>query len=212
MSAAFDRLVASDREVQSLFDPGELAHVCDSLTTDPTAVVGGIRRYLIQPLGKVIECLYGGAMPSTLLDSAIKLKESAENICYMVELQSDRGVDHELSEILNTRWTAFVVQGSAYRTYHDLPKERAQKSKSARLERPGAKSPLADAIRAAMKSHKASGQSFKDFMQMWGLGHLDGLRVESDGHGKNYMVLDENGDLGSRTYTWGTLEKMYSKS
>jgi hypothetical protein len=68
------------------------------------------------------------------------------------------------------------------------------------------------ALSQAMHSRKAEMMPFKEFMQAWTLGHINGFTATTTPDAKAYMVRDENGDLGERRYTWGTLERMFSES
>ena len=61
-----------------------------------------------------------------------------------------------------------------------------------------------------MGAHKHGVDGFKTFMAMWELGHLDGVSVEGIEGTSRYIVTDENDDAGSKTYSWGTLEKMFA--
>ena len=65
------------------------------------------------------------------------------------------------------------------------------------------------ALSQAMHSRKAEMMPFKEFMEpAWTLGHINGFTATTTPDAKAYMVRDENGDLGERRYTWGTLERM----
>lgn len=91
-------------------------------------------------------------------------------------------------------------------------KDRIDKAREvSKLPRPKAKSPFKEAVLAAMSNEKSSSQDFKTFMQRWRLGHIGGLTIKSTAGSDSYIITDENGELGQKTYTWGTLEKMYSQ-
>jgi hypothetical protein len=84
--------------------------------------------------------------------------------------------------------------------------------KNSQQPRPRAVSKMAEAIKKAMKEGKTSGQSFKLFMATWAHGHIDGFTVKFIEASDEYLITDENGDLGQAHYTKGTLTRMYSKS
>lgn len=83
-------------------------------------------------------------------------------------------------------------------------------SRQASLQ-PRAKKPFTQAVRNAMGEGKKDNQDFKTFMQMWRLGHINGLTIKAIESGDRYIITDEDGDLGNKAYGWGTLEKMYSQ-
>jgi hypothetical protein len=83
---------------------------------------------------------------------------------------------------------------------------------SAKLLRPSTKSPMRGAILKAMKPYKKDFQAFKSFMQSWEADAINGLRLTEVNDTQSYIVSDENGDLGQKTYKRDTLEVMYSLS
>ncbi len=108
-----------------------------------------------------------------------------------------------------------LAEGKAYRKVkHEAEvRKHDQTRKAASQSRPDARSQLADAVRAAMGPHKRNSMTFKAFMAMWAIDHLDGLRLAKPGMDeRGHIVTDENGAAGEQAYTWGTLEKMYSQS
>lgn len=203
----FARLLIDDGDVQSLFDTGEIEHVCHSLSTDGISIKQGFQRCLIEPLNKVIESLYQTGQ-STFLTAALNLSDCASNVVAAIDTNLSPEMANEFSEILRNRWTDFVVHGSAHRVYHELP--TVSKKASTNASKPRKKNPMRTAIIEAMGPSRKAHTDFKSFMQMWQLGHLHGLTARSFGDGKKYIIADENGDLGETAYTWGTLEKMYS--
>jgi hypothetical protein len=82
---------------------------------------------------------------------------------------------------------------------------------AAKADRPNAKSLLRQRIINAMGPDKAAGVTFKVLMKRWERDPLDGLRLTLTGD--RYTITDENGsDDSFKTYTLGTLEKLYSKA
>lgn len=87
---------------------------------------------------------------------------------------------------------------------------RRTNAANAMRDRPKAKSKFREAVMTAMKPHKLDNQAFKSFMQMWERAPLDGLRLSQHEGTENYRITDENGELGAKSYTWGSLGSMYS--
>ena len=118
-----ERLIASDANVKLLFDTGEIEHACELLLVDPVVAAAGLPTFVIDPVQKVIDNLYeNGDGDSDFLLSAIRLLESVQNICRMINLNSDRDIESkkELSEILCDSWLNFVRLASANRIWSDL--------------------------------------------------------------------------------------------
>jgi hypothetical protein len=91
-------------------------------------------------------------------------------------------------------------------------KNRGDKARaSAKLPRPKTKSQFKVAVSKIMFREKVSSDNFKTFMQMWQLGHIDGMTIKAALDRDRYIITDETGDLGARTYSWTTLAKMYSQ-
>lgn len=84
-------------------------------------------------------------------------------------------------------------------------------SGNASMPRETAKSPFREAVISAMRPHKRGDQKFKSFMSMWEQDSIDGLTIKTHDH-KDYVITDENGDMGEQSYTWGSLESMYSQA
>lgn len=63
---------------------------------------------------------------------------------------------------------------------------RPQRKKASKAPRPNAASQFKKAVIAAMHSHKESCENFKSFMQMWGIGHLNGLTIKTTDHKKKF--------------------------
>lgn len=91
-------------------------------------------------------------------------------------------------------------------------KAKIQRNLASKRPRPNAKKTLRPKIIEAMHRHKSDCDSFKSFMAMWVLGHLDGLTVTQIESTDKYTIADENGDMGETPYTWGSLQSMYSKA
>lgn len=91
-------------------------------------------------------------------------------------------------------------------------KEKANADARAAARNPRRKDPMRAAIIAVMRLPKENHDDFKSFMQMWRLGHLNGLTAKSIENGRKYIITDDNTDLGAKTYRWSTLEKMYSEN
>ncbi len=89
---------------------------------------------------------------------------------------------------------------------------RPQRKKAAKAPRPNAIDPFKKAVVEVMRSNKPDCKDFKTFMAMWERGHLDGLTIKTADHKKTYAITDENGDLGESTYSWGSLQVMYSQA
>jgi len=212
----FQRLVADDPDVAVLFDTSEIDHVCRLVHNNPQAVADGIRAYLLEPLQRVVESLYRDGKNSANSDfqqSALALLESATNVCRIIDLNPVRCTESatELSEILSTKWREFALQGTASSLWHDLPKKSKQNKKAASVERPNARSPFKQAIKAAMRPYKRDFVAFKVFMQSWEKNPIKGLSIEPQGDGKGYVVTDEDGDLGAHPYAYTSLQKMYAE-
>lgn len=90
-------------------------------------------------------------------------------------------------------------------------RRKAQPRTAAKAPRPNARNPLKAAIITAMRPHKRESQDFKTFMQMWRMGALNGLSVCTHDRDETFTITDENSDLGEQSYTWATLQKMYSQ-
>lgn len=91
-------------------------------------------------------------------------------------------------------------------------KDRADKAREvSKLPRPNATSMFKQAIQAAMSPYKRDCSTFKDFMRSWERNPIRGLSIKPDSYENWYVVTDEDGDLGERVYTFGTLQKMYAK-
>lgn len=125
---------------------------------------------------------------------------------------------HELTATFNKyRRDPFVTKLAAERLFATADKttllvagyKRAEQLLSASRQ-PRKKDPLREKVLSLMKAHKHDVDNFKTFMSMWQLGHLDGVAAEPIKGTSKYIITDESGDAGSKTYTWGTLEKMFS--
>lgn len=88
---------------------------------------------------------------------------------------------------------------------------RLSAKKASKAPRPKARSKFKVAVGTAMWDGKKHSQDFKTFMQMWELGHIGGMTVRAIKDSDKYRICDENGDLGEKTYTKLTLERMYSQ-
>lgn len=109
----------------------------------------------------------------------------------------------------------YLVLAESAKKDFELYDGYAQKAKAnadarAAARNPRQKDPLRASIIAVMRLSKRSHDDFKSFMQMWRLGHLNGLTAKSIENGNRYIITDENIALGEKTYAWSTLEKMYS--
>lgn len=122
---------------------------------------------------------------------------------YVIELEAQR-----LFAV--AQWIASHVAG--YKIARK-DKDRSDKAREvSRLPRPNAKSQFKVAVIAAMRPHKLDDQQFKSFMSMWRQGAIHGLTVKTVDNSENYMITDENGNLGEQSYKWTTLEAMYSQA
>jgi hypothetical protein len=92
-----------------------------------------------------------------------------------------------------------------------LHKHQVQRQTASTMPRPRAKSEFKQAVLDAMRTG-GDHQEFKSFMQMWRLGHINGLTVKSIEDGEKYVITDENGDLESKEYKWGSLATMFSEA
>ena len=90
-------------------------------------------------------------------------------------------------------------------------RRRTQSKEAAKAPRPNRVSPFKVAIKKAMGQHKHGTQDFQTFMQMWRMDDIAGLSANTSDHGETYTIADENGELGTTTYAWATLKKMYSQ-
>ena len=118
-----ERLIASDTDVELLFDTGEIEHACELLLVAPVVAAAGLPTFVIAPVQKVIDNLYeNGDGNSAFLLSAIRLLESVQNICQIINgnLERDVEITKELSEILSDSWFNFTRLASANRIWSDL--------------------------------------------------------------------------------------------
>lgn len=90
-------------------------------------------------------------------------------------------------------------------------RRKTQSKEAAKAPRPSRVSPFKAAIKKAMGQHKHGVQDFQTFMQMWRMDAIDGLSAETSDHSETYTIKDGNGELGEKSYTWATLQKMYSQ-
>jgi hypothetical protein len=199
-----ERLILSNSDVLLLFDEGEAENVCRLLIDSPAPLADSLGPLVIEPLTKIINATEGH---SAVRHAAVAMRNHIEILERLIKMNPASA--GEFADKLRMLWLTFIVAVSASRIYHDLPKSRVQKRNAAKRPRPSAASPLADAIRSAMGRARAKKSTFKEFMSAWEADQINGLRL-TDLRTKKYSVDDENGDLGSGEYTWGTLSKMYS--
>lgn len=122
---------------------------------------------------------------------------------YVIELEAER-----LYAV--AQWIAAHIAG--YKIARK-DKGRADKAREvSKLPRPNAVSPFKKAVIAAMRPYKRGDQTFQSFMATWQLGHINGLTVRTFDHKENFVITDEDGDLGKSTYSWGSLQVMYSQA
>ena len=200
-----DALLLHDRDIRSLFDLAEIDHVCDLVRDSPGPLAGGLQTYTVEPLERIIERLEAR---TDFRRAAIDLHSFLETIVRLIRLRPESA--SEFSVTLRTMWIEFVVTASASRLSIDVPRARAQKRTAARHKRPASMSKIAAAIREVMRPYRGDEIEFKNFISAWEREPLGGLRLTADETDMRYTVDDENGDVGTASYTWGSLSKMYS--
>lgn len=91
--------------------------------------------------------------------------------------------------------------------------QRAMKNRElAHRQRPGRRPALRDALAETLGPLKREGAQFKTIMRRWERERIGSLRLEDLGGGR-YLVTDEDGDTAAQgSYTWGTLQRIYSES
>ena len=89
---------------------------------------------------------------------------------------------------------------------------RDQARDAASNPRPGARDPLRAAVVALMQREKATGVTFKKFLEQWERGPRSGLSIEwKDPEHASFVVKDEDGGMRPRDYTFRTLNKMWAE-
>ena len=121
---------------------------------------------------------------------------------YVIQLEAER-----LFAV--AQWIATHIAG--YKVARKDKNRRDKAVEVSKLPRPNAVSPLRKAIIEVMHQHKKDCQDFKSFVAMWELGHLNGLTIQTFDH-IEYVITDENSDMGCKTYTFGSLSTMYSQA
>jgi hypothetical protein len=205
----FASLLASNQDVQMLFDPGEVEYVCSEIRNYPRDLVPGVRARLIAPL-KLVIALYreGTTEPIVHLHpSAIDLLECAENYC-----EDSLSDCHDWPNELEKKWMKFIALTSAHRLWKDVPANMAQIKKAANTPKQKKLNRMTDAIHVAMRPSKREGRRFKEFMTMWQREEIDGLKLTEVQALQKYHVNDDHSKDAPSPYTWGTLRKMYSQA
>jgi hypothetical protein len=113
-----------------LFDPGNRDHVCEIIFEETRALAVGakltlspdtVRRYLLSPLEAYITEHYKpGNFIQSNIEAANELYDIVHNLVYML---NDGYIELGYENKIREAWIKFVAAGSAYRIYHDLPKE-----------------------------------------------------------------------------------------
>ena len=132
-----ERLIASDANVELLFDTGEIDHACELFITETAVAVSGLPIFVIEPVSKVIDNLYENSDGnSDFLLSASNLLESAQNICRLINLNPERDIESikELAEILRNSWLNFVRSASANQIWGDLQKKISMNIEKSKLQ------------------------------------------------------------------------------
>jgi len=213
--SAFKQLLASNKDVQVLFDPGEIDSVCSHIKTRPCAVVAGVDRYLIKPLELVTESLYRDGKNkanSEFQRAALALLETAMNVRRVINLKQNLCEEsaNELSEILESRWRNFVFYGASPSLFYELPKQRQQKKLAASKTR--IKDELRALILLALRPAKQEKRSFKELLAAWIEAPIDNVRLIEIEPFKSYEVSVDFSDFEPKKYTRSTLQKIYSES
>lgn len=130
-----------DDQLFQLFDIGEMEHVCDLVreSYDPApkghrnGLAQSLTKHLLAPVENMIHRLHetGRGTSASEFDAADELRSCTENVAKLLAMSDDgtepaefsKGEAKELADDLCKAWTKFIAYGSAFRMYHDMPRE-----------------------------------------------------------------------------------------
>lgn len=126
-----------DDQLFQLFDIGEMEHVCDLVrkSYDPApkghriGLAQSLTRLLLRPVENMIQRLHetGRGVNASEFDAADELRTCTENVSKLLAMSDgatcSKDEARELAGDLCNAWTKFIAYGSAFRMYHDMPRE-----------------------------------------------------------------------------------------
>lgn len=130
-----------DNELFTLFDDGEMEHICELINNCHDPVSKGLQKSyrehlaetlttsLLPPLEILIQRLHetGRSTSAVEFEPTKKFITCIESVSRILAMRADNPCSEdetkELADLLRDRWTAFIAHASARRMYHDLPRE-----------------------------------------------------------------------------------------
>lgn len=164
---ALAKLLVSDYDKQQqkknillLFDPGERDHLHELICSanDPQPV--GYRKSLSESLRNLIAIPLAQLQEKSSIEAGYRFSEKIENAATLLSLSEgmplDKAAAIRIADNLKSAWTEFIADASAYRQYHDLPREvEAQqtisKQQSGRASKPRKR---LDVTKAVIESYR----------------------------------------------------------
>jgi hypothetical protein len=137
MKKAAPTYKTGDDELFQLFDIGEMEHVCELVkdSYDPApkghrnGLAQSLTRLLLQPVENMIQRLHetGRGANASEFNAADELRTCTENVSKLLAMSDgatcSKDEASELAGDLCNAWTKFIAYGSAFRMYHDMPRE-----------------------------------------------------------------------------------------
>lgn len=141
------------------------------------------------------------------------VRESLEDIYYR-QLELAAGMIHcgEINIVIEGRQMLRKAAGILAKAENNRLGARVNNTEVAKRPRLKTRSTMKARIMEAMAKSHRDGRQFKDFMAAWRKDPIDGLRLDYLRDSDKYRVTDEHGGDGHAEYTFGTLEKNWSKS